>query len=469
VRFGAISGFDHIRSGAAALARAAAWNVQVARGQTVIGMREDRTAALQMSIDRRTFLKSASAAACVTLVPSQSACATEPQRRGRLNDWSDVRAQFRLDPGYIHLAGLLLSSHPVGVAEAIGRHRAGLDRNPAHYLNDNRQLQRETREAAADYLGVDWRDIALTDSTTMGIGLVYAGVTVRPGQELLTSDHDYYSTRRSLQFQAERTDADYRQFPLYDNAAAAQVTEDWLVDRVIREVRLQTRVLATTWVHSSTGLKMPIARIAQRLERLNAGRAEEDRVLLAVDGVHALGVEDIDLPALGCDFFMAGTHKWLFGPRGTGIVWGNPETQAAVRPTIPTFTHDRTWGGDMSPGGFKPFEHQWGVAEAFRLHQEVGKTRVRERIHTLAEQFKQGLAGMPHITLYTPLDPRLSAGIVCFSVNGMSPGQVVRRLEDRRIIASTTPYSPSYARVTPTIFNAPEEVDFTLETIRELG
>lgn len=425
-----------------------------------------------MPIDRREFLASATAAAVFTLIPAPAACARDPQRvprRRQDDEWAQVRAQFRLDPEYIHLAGLLIASHPAPVAEAIARHRAGLDRNPVHYLGDNPRLQREARQAAADYLGVGWRDIALTDSTTAGIGLVYNGVALRPGQELLASDHDYSSTREALRLKAERSGAAYREYTLYEGAQPGQVSEEWLVERVIREVRPQTRVLATTWVHSSTGLKMPIAAITERLAMLNANRADADRVLLAVDGVHGLGVEDVELPALGCDFFMAGTHKWLFGPRGTGIVWGNPATQAAVGPTIPTFIRDGTWGGTMSPGGYKPFEHQWGVAEAFRFHLQLGKARVAERIHELAGQFREGLAAMPHVTLYTPRDERLAAGIVCFDVDGMSPGGVVRALEQRRVIASTTPYTPSHARVTPTIFNAPEEVDFALRAIHELG
>lgn len=68
--------------------------------------------------------------------------------------------------------------------------------------------------------------------------------------------------------------------------------------------------------HSSTGLKMPVRRIADALAEINAGRSEADRVLLVVDGVHGFGVEDETVAQMGCDFFVAGTHKWIFGPRG---------------------------------------------------------------------------------------------------------------------------------------------------------
>src|SRR6185436_20026490 len=141
------------------------------------------------------------------------------------------------------------------------------------------------------------------------------------------------------------------------------------------------RVIALTWVHSITGVKLPLRAIADAVAQVNRGRDEKARIILCVDGVHGLGVEDVDLPALGCDFFAAGTHKWIFGPRGTGVIWGKPESQHLVDPTIPPFTPagakqlettgDAPWGYSMTPGGFHSFEHRWALAEAFRFHLHI--------------------------------------------------------------------------------------------------
>ena len=101
--------------------------------------------------------------------------------------------------------------------------------------------------------------------------------------------------------------------------------------------------MALTWVHSSTGLKLPLRRIADALEAVNADRDGPARVLLCVDGVHGFGIEDVVLSDLGCDFFMAGCHKWLFGPRGTGIIAGTKQGWEAVLPTIPSFIDSEMW------------------------------------------------------------------------------------------------------------------------------
>lgn len=76
---------------------------------------------------------------------------------------------------------------------------------------------------------------------------------------------------------------------------------------------------------------------------------------------------------------------------------------------------------------------------------------------------------MPHVTLYTPMSNSLSAGLVCFDVQGRRPRQVVDALRQRRIIASTTPYAPSYARLTPGLLNFPEEIETALRAIRALA
>jgi isopenicillin-N epimerase len=125
------------------------------------------------------------------------------------------------------------------------------------------------------------------------------------------------------------------------------------------------------------------------------------------------GVEDVEMKEIGCDLFMAGCHKWLFGPRGNGIIWGNKRAWSAVSPIIPTFMDDevrsawmrdeqapvRTTGRRMTPGGFKAFEHQWAMAEAFMFHLDIGKDKIAARTRELNHQFKEGLAGMSHVKL----------------------------------------------------------------------
>jgi selenocysteine lyase/cysteine desulfurase len=333
--------------------------------------------------------------------------------------------------------------------------------------------------AAAEYLAVDPTEIALTDSTTMGLGLLYGGLTLREGQEILTTLHDHYATETSLRLRAEHTGATVRQIPLYHSLK--NVSRNELLNNLVKNIRPNTRIVAVTWVHSSTGLKLPIHEMGQEIHNLNESRPEQDRVIFCVDGVHALGVEDFRLRDVGCDFLVAGTHKWMFGPRGTGLVWGHQRAWPVANAIIPTFNtqaydiwmklsppKDLPKSVYMTPGGFHSFEHRWALDEAFKFHQAIGKARVTNRIYELNQQLKQGVAKMPHVTLHTPISQDLSSGIVCFEVAGMTPLQVIERLRQKKIIGSVAPYMTQYARLAPSLLTSSEDIEQALREILTL-
>ena len=393
-------------------------------------------------------------------------------------NWSEVRDQFALRRSHIHMSTFLLSSHPRPVAEAIERHRNALDEDPAHYWEEHfMTAEPEQQAAVGEYLNASPDHIALTDSTTMGLGLVYGLLKLRPDQEIVTTTHGHFATDLSIRYRAERTGTKVRKISLYHNPAEASVDE--ILSRMQNAITEQTRVLAVTWVHSSTGVKLPIKKMAQVLKELNSSREKEDRVLFCVDGVHGLGIEDVTVDELGCDFFIAGTHKWLFGPRGTGIIWGNAEAWEALDPIIPSFgpsagvwigmlpedTPLITPGNFFTPGGFHSFEHRWALAEAFRFHLDIGKARIQERIHSLNTTCKEALVEMPHVQLHTPMSTELSSGMICFDVDGYTPTQVVEEYHRHNITASTTPYRESHARLAPSLINNEEEVLRSVEVI----
>jgi isopenicillin-N epimerase len=390
-------------------------------------------------------------------------------------DWSMVRAQFSLAPDWIHLSALLLASHPKPVRDAIERHRRGMDENPVAWMHANEGTWR-MHETAAAYLGVKREEIALTDSTTMGLGITCSGLSFRAGDELVTSTHDHYSLYEATRLAAVRTGATVKRVPMY--AAPAQATAQGMIDAIGAAIGDKTRLVAMTWVHSSTGVKIPLRAIADVIAQRNAGRASEDRMLLLVDGVHGFGVESDDLPALGCDVFVTGCHKWLFGPRGTGVIWARPEVWPRMQPVIPHFGAEafQAWKKGvsppatnafmMTPGGYHSFEHRWSLPDAFEFHLALGKQRVRDRTHALNRRLEEGLAAMKHVTLHTPLDDALSAGIVCFDVAGLAPDAVVEKLKAAKIVATATANTPSYARLSAAIFNTEDEIDRTLAAIR---
>lgn len=401
-------------------------------------------------------------------------------------DWRSVRAQFNLDPQLAHLANFFLASYPKPVRDAIDHYRNALDNDAHSFLTDNmfaqpdKALWHNVARHAARYTGGKAEEIALTGNTTLGLSLIYNGLTLRPGQEILTTTHEFYPHFEAMRLAARKAGASLRQVSLYNDSAKATVDE--MVTRLIHAISPQTRVLGITWVHSGTGVVLPVKAVAQALAPINRAREAADRVILVVDGVHGFGVLDEDVADMGCDFFAAGTHKWILGPHGSGIVWGSVASWPLVQPTIPSLMArepSNAWrearepvgpvqAAWISPGGFLAYEHLWAIAEAFRFHERIGRKRVADRILDLNGRLKEGLAAMPHVRVHTPMRRELSAGFVCFDVQDTPPREVTQRLRHAGVIGSTAPYGKPCARFSAGIVNSAEDVERALAVIRSM-
>jgi selenocysteine lyase/cysteine desulfurase len=405
---------------------------------------------------------------------TDGASASDDERRART---------FALDPGYVNLTTFVLASHPRPVREAIERQRRALDANAALHLQRSEvSLEDAARGALADYLGASPDQVALTDSTTMGIALAYARLRLGPGDEVITSEHDFYATHESLRLRREQDGVTVRRIRLYDAPESASADE--IVTAVARALGPRTRCLALTWVHSSTGVKLPLDELAKVVADANRGRREGERILLSVDGVHGFGVEDASPVELGVDIFASGCHKWLFGPRGTGLLWAAPPAWARLAPTIPSFDPraylawiegrrptDAPPGALMTPGGFHSFEHRWALPAAVEFHTGLGGcAEVAGRTRALAGRLKDGLAELSGVRLRTPRNDALSAGLVCADVAGVDPGEVVDELRERhRVVASVTPYRTRYVRFGPSIANSARDVDSAVAAVAKIA
>lgn len=443
-----------------------------------------------METSRRKFLQGSSTIATAGMMLGlASGKAQAAQRKPSLDpsDWKSVRAQFNLDPKLAHLANFFLASYPAPVREAIEHYRDALNANPYSYLDDHMfmkdrdMLWRDVAQATAEYVGGKPDEIALTASTTWGLSLIYSGLQLRPGQEILTTTHEFYAHHESIRLAADKTGTKVRKVTLYDTSAKASADE--MVNRLISAIRPETRVVGVTWVHSGTGVVLPIRAVGEALAKVNRNRDDSDRVLLVVDGVHGFGVLDEDIARQGSDFFSAGTHKWILGPHGTGMVWGRNESWALLKPTVPSLMASElmaAWreghppegpvtAARISPGGFFAYEHQWAVTAAYGFHKSLGRTRITNRILDLNGWLIEGLSKMKHVTMHTPSKRDLHAGFVCFEVDQISTEEVGARLRSKGIIASPSPYANPSVRFAAGIVNSEADIERALKAVRSLA
>jgi selenocysteine lyase/cysteine desulfurase len=428
-------------------------------------------------VTRRGLIGGAAAATAVTASAAVTA-GCGPRRAPSAapafdpTSWASVKAQFPLDPNTANFAAFVFASHIPAVRAAIDDVAGKLDRDPVGLLRDEDRYERAVDGAARAYLGGDAGAIAYTDSTTAGLGLLYSGLKLAPGEEILTTEHDFYATHESLRLLAARTGVTIRKTRLYQDPAKA--TEDEILSSLGAALSPRVAVVALTWVHSGTGVRLPVAAMADLIRsRTNA--------LVCLDAVHGFGARKEKPTDLKVDFFASGGHKWLFGPRGTGVLWGSPAGWARYTPVIPTFDRNTigSWitgqqfpatpGALATPGGYHTFEYRWALAAAFEFHQRIGADRVAERTEKLATKLKDGIAEMPNVALSTPRSPALSAGIVCCDVRGLRPGDAVAALRSHNVTASVTPYATELLRFGTSIATDEADVDRALAALRALS
>jgi selenocysteine lyase/cysteine desulfurase len=299
------------------------------------------------------------------------------------------------------------------VADAIERYRRKIDADPlwidaAAFDDAEGRPFSAMKKALADYVGGTPEELCLTSITTQALAMAYHGLRIRANQEILTTEHDHHAHHESIRYAAARSGCRVRYLALYDDSSKANAAE--MAAPVERAIRPTTRAVGVTWVHSSTGVKIPVAALAEAVARANRGRALADRYLLIVDGVHGFGNQDVDAAKLGADFFAASMHKWMLGPRGTGFLWGRADVWSELRPTIPTFHPEapEPWEAWMerqplpptqakfvSPGGFLAYEHVLAVRQAVELHGSIGRDKIAARLAELNGAFRDGAARIP--------------------------------------------------------------------------
>jgi isopenicillin-N epimerase len=348
-------------------------------------------------------------------------------------DWEEFRATFPFEAGWVNFAGMSLSSHPRAISKAIDLHRQAIDAQPYLYVLDHFKDEATVADAAGRYFKWPGPLIATTGSTTMGIAQIYGGLRIKPGQEILTSRDEHFSTVDTLQGRRRRDGLPFRQVALYRDSA--QVTEDEVISSLMAEIRPETRALALAWVYSCNGVKMPIARIRDLVRIENARRGPgEDPLLLCVDGVHGFGVEDETFEGLGCDLLVSGCHKWIFGPRGTGVIYGTESAWSQLVPLVPSFSRKNPSPGRLhSPGGVHAYEHVWALGQAFDFLTPK-KAAAQARVRELTRLVKDALKTNPQrYRMRTPDSDSLSSGIVCFDVAGLSASDVFKKFKDPKV------------------------------------
>src|SRR5262245_56345339 len=254
--------------------------------------------------------------------------ATDPARAsagGRSEEtlWQLVRRQFPLEDGLIYLnaANVCPASRPV-----LDRYAALLrdfQTNPSFQNRDKyRPLRESVRTKVAALLGVSADEVAITRNTSEGSNLVVRGINLKPGDEVIITDHNHPSNNESWKLRARREALVVKSVPVPVPARSA----DDLVASIEGVLTPRTRVIAVTHLTSTTGIRYPIKPIAELARRRD--------IFLHVDGAQTFGAGEVNLKDLGCDSYSASAHKWPMGPLEAGILFVRAGRIGSLWPSI---------------------------------------------------------------------------------------------------------------------------------------
>ena len=252
---------------------------------------------------------------------------------------------WRFAPGLIYLTHGTYGACPVPVLAAQRALMDELEASPIqfHYREYEARLD-AAREAVAAFIHADPEGIAVVPNATTGVSTVLRSLRFRPGDELLTTDHEYNAVLNAIQVAADEAKG---------RVVRAEIRlpirhPEEVVEAILGAVTPRTRVAVVSHVTSPTGLVFPIETIVRELDRLG--------VDTIVDAAHAPGNVPVDVAGLGAAYWTANGHKWLCGPKVSGVLHVREDRRSRIQPLVTS--HGRNDPRPERPEYWKQFDWQ---------------------------------------------------------------------------------------------------------------
>jgi selenocysteine lyase/cysteine desulfurase len=315
-------------------------------------------------------------------------------------------------------------------------------------------LAEKTRTIAARFLGCDIGEMLITTSTTNGMNAVAQGLRLKAGDRILTTDQEHGGGLLCWNYFSKYYGVviDTISIPPGENNMES------ILNSIKKTIRNETKLISVSHIFSSTGLRMPIAEISSL--------ARSKGILCIVDGAQAAGAIKVNVKELGCHVYATSGHKWLMGPKGTGLLYLSKDVQDIIRP----MQFEESYNTYNDGNGVVNLACILGLGKAIEYLESVSITKVEEHNLSLRNRLYERLSSIPQLKIMSPPTGSLSSPMLaCLIPDSIERTSFVRMLLDKHKLSIRPTHKQWFngIRFSCHIFNTVKEVDFAADVLQK--
>jgi len=422
-----------------------------------------------MSVNRRNFIRSSAAGLVGSLLVSSKSYGFSSPLKDNLsigdpsddeNWWEFLKSQFSLEDGLLYFNNGSLGASPEYVIDKTEMFRRQLDGYPSKYMWGGWEADKEkVRGQIAGYFSANSDEIAIIHNTTEGMNLFARSINLKEGDEIILADHEHRTGVAPYEYYCKPMGVKLVRpvLPLLPESP------EELLDVYKKAITPRTRIISMVHMTNTNGMILPVKEVSEL--------AHSKGILVCVDGAQSVGMFKFSMKELGCDFYSASGHKWLFGPKGTGILFASEEKMGLLRPLLVSTDWKRTDIRMFEDYNTRNLPEFLGLGAAIEFNNMIGQERKQERIYDLKRYFRSSIEGDKRFRIMTPGSDSLSVGIQVVEIAGKKAADASQFLLDKYRIDCRPMNSNglNVLRISLSLCNTKNDIDILIKALKEFA
>ena len=374
--------------------------------------------------------------------------------------WFDIQRAFSSTRSIINLNNGGVSPSPRMVTEAFVRYTWEQEDVPAYTMWQILEPQSENvRAGLASLFGCDPEELAIVRNASEALETCLFGLDLKQGDEILTTTQDYPRMLTTIRQRELREGIVLRQVKYPAPPKSLQE----IYDAFEKGITPRTRAILVSHAVFLTGQITPVRAICELARSRN--------IECIVDGAHSFAHFDFAWSDLQCDYFGTSLHKWLYAPKGTGVLFVKREKIEKIWPLMAAEKTQRDNIRKFEEIGTHSAAMRLAIGEAVLFHKGIGAKRKEARLRYLRNYWAERLARLPNVRFHTSLEKDQSCGIALVEVTGVDPAEIVSILMNKHKIFTVSIAHEEFKgiRVTPNVYTSLAELDRFCEVMETIA